>query len=104
MYKTERVLQFIIDSILPKLDNTNMDISYLQGPIETLYRTSRSALFVDTLLCLDVIDKQALNIVPYAKYFMLPCIQSMTHQDWYIRSIASNCFAVLIKYYALHVR
>lgn len=28
----------------------------------------------------------------------------MTHQDWYIRSTASNCFAVLIKYYALNVR
>jgi hypothetical protein len=53
---------------------------------------------------LDVIDKQALNIVPYAKHLMLPCIQCMTHQDWYIRSIASNCFAVLIKYYALNVR
>ena len=51
-----------------------------------------------------MIDKQALNIVPYAKHLMLPCIQSMTHQDWYIRSIASNCFAVLIKYYALYVR
>jgi hypothetical protein len=35
---------------------------------------------------------------------MVPCIQCMTHQDWYIRSTASNCFAVLIKYYALHVR
>ncbi|CAF1317212.1 unnamed protein product, partial [Rotaria sp. Silwood1] len=87
IHKTEYVLQFIIDFILPKLTNTNMDTSYLQGPIETLYH---------------VIDKQALNIVPYAKHLMLPCIQTMTHQDWYIRSIASNCFAVLIKYYALY--
>ncbi|CAF0798489.1 unnamed protein product [Adineta steineri] len=87
MYKIDRVLQFIIDSILPKLTNTNMDTNYLQGPIETLYH---------------VIDRQALHIVPYAKYLMVPCIQTMTHQDWYIRSIASNCFAVLIKYYALH--
>ncbi|CAF3348525.1 unnamed protein product [Rotaria socialis] len=87
MHKTEYVLQFIIDSILPKLANTNVDTNYLQGPIETLYH---------------IIDKQALNIVPYAKNLMLPCIQSMTHQDWYIRSIASNCFAVLIKYYALY--
>jgi hypothetical protein len=38
MIKIERVLQFIIDFILPKLTNTNMDINYLQGPIETLYR------------------------------------------------------------------
>ncbi|CAF0950261.1 unnamed protein product [Rotaria sordida] len=87
IHKIEYVLQFIIDSILPKLTNTNMDTSYLQGPIETLYH---------------VIDKQALNIIRYAKYLMLPCIQSMTHQDFYIRSTASNCFAVLIKYYALH--
>jgi hypothetical protein len=83
-----------------------MDISYLQGPIETLYRTSRKFFFflLFNSFHLDVIDKQALNIVPYAKYLMLPCIQCMTHQDWYIRSIASNCFAVLIKYYALYVR
>ncbi|CAF2468890.1 unnamed protein product [Rotaria sp. Silwood2] len=87
IHKIEYVLQFIIDSILPKLTNSNMDTNYLQGPIETLYH---------------VIDKQALNIVPYAKHLMLPCIQTMTHQDWYIRSIASNCFAVLIKYYALY--
>jgi hypothetical protein len=59
---------------------------------------------IETIFFVDVIDRQALNIVPYAKYFMLPCIQCMTHQDWYIRSAASNCFAVLIKYYALHVR
>jgi hypothetical protein len=38
MQKIERVLQFIIDSILPKLTNINTDITYLQGPIETLYR------------------------------------------------------------------
>lgn len=38
MHQTERVMEFIINSILPKLTNTNMDISYLQGPIETLYR------------------------------------------------------------------
>ncbi|CAF4971998.1 unnamed protein product, partial [Rotaria socialis] len=44
MHKTEYVLQFIIDSILPKLANTNMDTNYLQGPIETLYH---------------IIDKQA---------------------------------------------
>ncbi|UJR33862.1 hypothetical protein I4U23_021283 [Adineta vaga] len=87
LYKTEHVFQYIIDSILPKLTNTNMDTNYLQGPIEALYH---------------IIDKQALNIVPYARYLMVPCIQSMTHQDWYIRSTASNCFAVLIKYYALH--
>jgi len=106
MYKIERVLQFIIDHILPKLTNTNMDISYLQGPIETLYRKKKEILciIIIIIIILDVIDKQALNIVPYAKYFMLPCIQCMTHQDWYIRSIASNCFAVLIKYYALHVK
>ena len=41
MHKIERVLQFIIDSILPKLTNTNMDTSYLQGPIESLYRIKK---------------------------------------------------------------
>lgn len=105
MHRTQHVLQFIIDSILPKLTNTNMDISYLQGPIEALYRTrTTNELSLARTLVLDVIDKQALNIVPYAKYLMVPCIQCMTHQDWYIRSTASNCFAVLIKYYALNVR
>ena len=38
LHKTDEVLQFIINSIIPKLSNTNMDVSYLQGPIETLYR------------------------------------------------------------------
>ena len=41
MYKTERVIQYIIDHILSKLNNTNMDISFLQGPIETIYRTKK---------------------------------------------------------------
>ncbi|CAF1201827.1 unnamed protein product [Adineta ricciae] len=86
MYKTEHVFKHVIEFILPKLTNTNMDTNYLQGPIEALFH---------------IIDKQALNIVPYASFLMIPCIQSMTHQDWYIRSTASNCFAVLIKYYAL---
>jgi hypothetical protein len=45
MHKIERVLQFIIDFMLPKLTNTNMDISYLQGPIETLYRTKKKNFF-----------------------------------------------------------
>lgn len=87
IYKTEVVLRFVVEKILPKLINTNAEISFLQGPIETVFH---------------VIDAQALKIVPFAKHFMLPCIQSMTHQDWYIRSTASNCFAVLIKYYALN--
>ena len=103
MNKTEHVMQFIIDFILSKLANTNMDISYLQGPIETLYRKKSFPTILINKSPLDVVDQQALKIVPYAKHFMLPCIQCMTHQDWYIRSIASNCFAVLIKYYALSV-
>lgn len=41
MLKIERVLQFIIEFVLPKLVNTNMDISYLQGPTETLYRKKK---------------------------------------------------------------
>jgi hypothetical protein len=41
MLKIERVLQHIIDFILPKLTNTNVDTSYLQGPIETLYRKKK---------------------------------------------------------------
>ncbi len=81
-----------------------MTTSYLQGPIETLYRKTYFFKIYFNDFIVDVIDKQALNIVPYAKHLMLPCIQCMTHQDWYIRSTASNCFAVLIKYYALHVR
>jgi hypothetical protein len=44
MYKTERVLQYIVDYILPKISNTNMDISYLQGPIETIYRTIKKTI------------------------------------------------------------
>lgn len=34
----DTVLNFIIESILPKLKNTNMDVAYLQGPMETIHR------------------------------------------------------------------
>jgi hypothetical protein len=50
MYKIERVLQFIINFTLPKLTNTNVDISYLQGPIETLYRKTKFSLFLYLVL------------------------------------------------------
>ena len=34
----DTVLTFVVNSIVPKLTNNNMDATYLQGPIETIYR------------------------------------------------------------------
>ncbi|CAF0894772.1 unnamed protein product [Didymodactylos carnosus] len=87
LFDTSVVIEFVVSSILPRLKIVGNNEIELQGVLEALYH---------------VIDKQAMNIVPYTHHLLIPCIQCMTHQDWYVRTVASNCFATLIKYYPLN--
>lgn len=50
MHQVDLVLEFITHSVLPKLTDQSMDISHLQGPIETVYRKIPSRIL---FLCIS---------------------------------------------------
>lgn len=70
------------------LDNSEFNLFSRQGAIELVY-----CLF-------EQLNEQ---IIPFTVIFIVPILKRMCDLDWYIRSIASQCFATLVKLYPLGV-
>jgi TATA-binding protein-associated factor len=76
------LLEFTIDC----LENNEFNLFSRQGAIELVY-------------C--IFEKLNDLIIPFTVIFIVPVLKRMCDLDWFVRSIASQCFATLVKLYPL---
>jgi TATA-binding protein-associated factor len=86
--KIVKSMSLLLEYTLDCLDNSEYNLFSRQGAIELVY-----CLF-------EQLNEQ---IIPFTVIFIVPILKRMCDLDWYIRSIASQCFATLVKLYPLGV-
>jgi TATA-binding protein-associated factor len=79
------MLVYLLDS----MNNSEFDLFGRQGALELV-----QCLF----------DRLGHHIIPYTVIFIVPVLKRMCDLDWYVRSVASHCFATLVKLYPLDDR
>ena len=79
-------MELILEPLLDTLDSSEFNLFARQGALELIY-----------CLC------ERLNelIIPFTVIFIVPILKRMCDLDWYVRNLASQCFALLIKLYPL---
>ncbi len=81
----ELILEFVVDL----MDTNEFDLFARQGALELVY-----------CLC-ERLNEQ---IIPFTVIFIVPILKRMCDLDIYVRTLASQCFALLIKLYPLGVK
>lgn len=81
-----RTMQIILEYTLDCLDNNEFNLFSRQGAIELIY-------------CL--FEQLNNSIIPFIVIFIVPILKRMCDLDWYVRSMASQCFGTLVKLYPL---
>ncbi len=79
-------MNLILEYLLDTLDNSDFDLFARQGSVELIY-----------CLC----ERFNNLIIPFTVIFIVPILKRMCDLDFYVRNIASQCFATLIKLYPL---
>ncbi|CAF0748348.1 unnamed protein product [Brachionus calyciflorus] len=81
-----RTMQIILEYTLDCLDNNEFNLFARQGAIELIY---------------NLFEQLNTDIIPFIVIFIVPILKRMCDLDWYVRSMASQCFGTLIKLYPL---
>ncbi|CAF0748316.1 unnamed protein product [Brachionus calyciflorus] len=81
-----RTMQIILEYTLDCLDNNEFNLFARQGAIELIY---------------NLFEQLNTDIIPFIVIFIVPVLKRMCDLDWYVRSMASQCFGTLIKLYPL---
>lgn len=81
-----KTMQLILEYALDCLDNNEFNLFSRQGAIELIY-------------CL--FEQLSNQIIPFIVIFIVPILKRMCDLDWYVRSMASQCFGTLVKLYPL---
>lgn len=76
----------ILEYTFECLENNEFNLFARQGSIELIH-----------CLC----EQLGNAIIPFIVIFIVPILRRMCDVDWYVRSVASQCFATLVKLYPL---
>lgn len=76
----------LLEILLDQLENSNRNLFQRQGVVELVYYLNKRLEHL---------------IIPYIVLFIIPVLKLMCDHDYFIRTIASHCFANLIKLYPL---
>ena len=79
-------MDLILEYLIEILDNSEFNVFARQGAVELIH-----------CLC----EKLTTSIIPYTVILVVPVLKRMCDSDWYVRSLASQSFATLIKLYPL---
>ena len=79
-------MSLLLEAIFDCLEHSEFNLFSRQGAIELVY-------------C--IFEKLNELIIPFTVIFIVPVLKRMCDLDWYVRSMASQCFATLVKLYPL---
>ena len=81
-----RTMQILLEYTLDCLDNNEFNLFARQGAIELIF---------------NLFEQLNTDIIPFIVIFIVPVLKRMCDLDWYVRSMASQCFGTLVKLYPL---
>ncbi|RNA12097.1 TATA-binding -associated factor 172-like protein [Brachionus plicatilis] len=81
-----RTMQILLEYTLDCLDNNEFNLFARQGAIELIF---------------NLFEQLNTDIIPFIVIFIVPILKRMCDLDWYVRSVASQCFGTLVKLYPL---
>lgn len=81
-----RTMQILLEFTLDCLDNNEFNLFARQGAIELIF---------------NLFEQLNNDIIPFIVIFIVPVLKRMCDLDWYVRSMASQCFGTLVKLYPL---
>lgn len=81
-------MQMLLEYTIECLENNEFNLFARQGAIELIH-------------CL--LEQLGHAVIPFIVIFIVPILKRMCDIDWYVRSVASQCFATLVKLYPLSV-
>lgn len=79
-------MQMLLEYTIECLENSEFNLFARQGAIELIH-------------CL--LEQLGHAVIPFIVIFIVPILKRMCDIDWYVRSVASQCFATLVKLYPL---
>lgn len=79
-------MHMLLEYTIECLENSEFNLFARQGAIELVH-------------CM--LEHLGHAIIPFIVIFIVPILKRMCDTDWYVRSVASQCFATLVKLYPL---
>lgn len=79
-------MHMLLEYTIECLENSEFNLFARQGAIELIH-------------CL--LDQLGHAVIPFIVIFIVPILKRMCDIDWYVRSVASQCFGTLVKLYPL---